>query len=57
MDWLIAVFDDPQLVVEHYDEMDSDMIEKLLEIFKRLNKIDDKEKARKNLQTNKEAMR
>lgn len=29
MDWLIAVTDDPELVQAHYDEMDTDLIERL----------------------------
>ena len=29
-DWLIAVTDDPELITEHYDELDTSMIEKLL---------------------------
>ena len=49
MDWLIAVFDDEQLVTEYYDEMDTGTIEKLLIIFKRVNEIDEKEEKLKNL--------
>lgn len=51
MDWLIAVFDDAALVTEHYDEMDTDTIEQLLAIFRRVNRIDEKEQKLKNLQT------
>ena len=51
MDWLIAVFDDAALVTEHYDEMDTDTIEQLLAIFRRINRIDEKEQKLKNLQT------
>lgn len=51
MDWLIAVFDDTDLVTEHYDEMDTDLIEQLLTIFRRVNRIDEKEQKLKNLQT------
>lgn len=48
-DWLIAVTDDPKLVEENYDELDSGTIEKLLAIFRRVNKIDDKEEKLKNV--------
>lgn len=51
-DWLVAVTDDEELVKQHYDEFDSDMIEKLLLIFKRLNRIDEKEQKQKNLEEN-----
>lgn len=50
MDWLIAVFDDEQLVLDHYDEMDTALIEKILKIFLRINKIDEKEENLKNLE-------
>ena len=48
MDWLIAVTDNEELIVEHYDEIDTGTVEKLLEIFKRLNKIEEKEAKLKN---------
>lgn len=48
MDWQIAATDDEQLIVENYDNLDSGTIEKILLIFKRLNKIDEKEAKRKN---------
>ena len=48
MDWLIAVTDDEQLIVDNYDDMDTDTIEKILEIFKRVNRIDEKEEKQKN---------
>lgn len=57
MDWLIAVFDDVDFVIDNYDAMDAEMIEKILGIFKRLNKIDEKEQARKNLTAKREGMR
>lgn len=50
MDWLIAVFDDEQLVLENYEEMDTALIEKILLIFLRINKIDEKEEHLKNLE-------
>ena len=48
MDWLIAATDDEQLIVENYDSLDTEIIEKIFSIFKRLNKIDEKEAKRKN---------
>lgn len=42
MDWLIAVTDDPDLIVQNYDEMDTETIETLLSIYKRLNKVEEK---------------
>lgn len=48
MDWLIAVTDDEDLIVENYDEITTEVVEKLLEIFKRLNKIEEKEAKLKN---------
>lgn len=55
MDWLIAVFDDEQFIIDNYDEMDTGMIEKILSIFLRINKIDEKEKALKNLEKERKA--
>lgn len=49
MDWLIAVTDNEQLITEHYDSMDTGVIEQLLSIFRRVNKIDEKEQKQKNL--------
>lgn len=48
MDWLIAVVDDEQLIVDNYNEMNTETIEKILVIFKRVNKIDEKEEKQKN---------
>lgn len=50
MDWLIAVFDDEDFVVRNYEEMDTGTIEQILAIFKRVNKLDEKEDKLKNLQ-------
>ncbi|MBQ3478941.1 MAG: hypothetical protein IJH25_12320 [Clostridia bacterium] len=55
MDWLIAVFDDEALVLENYDGMDTGTVEQLLEIFRRINRIDEKEQKQKNLQTARQA--
>ena len=51
MDWLIAVTDNEELVLAHYDEMDTGTIERLLAIFKRVNRIDEKEAHQKKLLT------
>ena len=51
MDWLIAVVDDENLIVENYNDMDTSTIEKILAIFKRVNKIDEKEEKQKNAES------
>ena len=55
MDWLIAVFDNEALVLENYDAMDTGTIEQLLEIFRRVNRIDEKEQKPKNVMTARQA--
>lgn len=50
-DWLIAATDDSALVARNYDQIDADTVERILQIFLRLNHIDDKDDARKNRQT------
>ena len=47
MDWLIAVTE--ELILNNYDDMDTATIEKILSIFKRVNKIDEKEEKLKNM--------
>ena len=49
MDWLIAATNDEQLILDNYDSMDTGTIEKILSIFKRVNKIDEKEEKLKNM--------
>lgn len=49
-DWLLAVTDNPELVKRHYNELSTETIEKLISIFKRINRIDEKEAKRKNPQ-------
>lgn len=49
MDWLIAATDDVNFVRENYDDFDTGVIEKILLIFKRLNRIDEKADKLKNL--------
>ena len=51
LDWLIAVTNDAELVRKHYDELSTEDIMKMLEIFKRVNKITEKENALKNRET------
>jgi len=48
-DFLVATFDDKELVRDNYDELDADTIERIVKIFGRINHIDEKEEqARKN---------
>lgn len=51
MDWLIAATDNESLIVENYNDMDADMIEKILAIFKRVNRIEEKEAKQKNVES------
>lgn len=51
MDWLICVTDDEELIRENYDSMDTETVEKMLSIFKRVNHIDEKEEKQKNAQS------
>lgn len=46
-DWLIAVTDDPKIVLANYDKLNTDTIVQMLEIFCRLNHISDEEKKQK----------
>lgn len=48
MDWLIAATDNEELITAHYDQLDTGTIEKILLIFKRVNKIDEKDAKLKN---------
>lgn len=57
-DFLVAVFDDPVLVRDHYDELDADTIDRIVKIFGRLNHIDEKEELqRKNREAQAQAKR
>ena len=51
MDWLIAVPDNEQLILDHYNDLDTGVIEQLLQIFRRVNRMDEKEQKQKNLLT------
>lgn len=57
-DFLVAAFDDVIFVKENYDEFDADLIDRVCQIFGRINHIDEKEeKARKNREAQAEAKR
>ena len=47
-DFLTAVFDNSEIVNRFYDDMDTETVDRILKIFKRLNKIDEKEEQAKN---------
>lgn len=50
-DWLVAVTDDEELVRENYDEIDTDLIYRLLAIHRRIEKVDELEAKLKNAKT------
>lgn len=52
-DWLIAVTDDPKVVIANYDKLDSEDIYRILEIFCRLNHIPDDDEKKHKAQTEK----
>ena len=54
-DWLVAVTDDEQLIIDNYDEIDTDLIYRLLAIHRRVDKIDEMESKLKNVTTPGEA--
>ena len=56
MDWLIAATDNEELIVNNYDEIDTGTIEKILSIFRRVNKIDEKEEKLKNMEKERKEM-
>lgn len=48
-DFLVAAFDDSSFVRDNYDNLDAEIIDRIVKIFGRLNHIDEKEEAaRKN---------
>ena len=47
--FLVAVFDNEDLVKEVYDELDSETLYRICDIFRRVNKIDEIEEHQKNL--------
>lgn len=50
MDWVSAVVDNPDFTKKHFDNMTSADIYRLLELFLRLNKIEEMEQQVKNLE-------
>lgn len=56
MDWLIAATDNEELIIANYDSMDTGTIEKILSIFRRVNKIDEKEEKLKNAEKERKGM-
>ena len=48
-DWLIAVTDNEELIKQKYDEIDQTTVDKQVEIYKRVNRIQEKEERLKNL--------
>ena len=48
LDWLVAATDMEEFMREHYNEIDTDTVYKILEIFRRVNKIDEREAKLKN---------
>lgn len=50
-DFLVAATDNPELILANYDEMTTETIETILKIYRRVNKIDEKEQKLKNQMT------
>ena len=50
-DWLVAVTDNEELIRENYDEIDTDLIYRLLTIHRRVDKVDELEAKLKNAKT------
>lgn len=51
MDWLIAVTDNEQLIVDNYNDMDCATVYRIVEIFKRVNQFLKREEELKNALT------
>ena len=49
LDWLIAATDDEELILAHYDSLDTEVVERILSIFKRVNRITEKEAHQKKM--------
>lgn len=56
MDWLIAATDNEELILKNYDQIDTGTIEKILSIFRRVNRIDEKESKLKNMEKERKGM-
>ena len=50
MRWLVAVTNEPKVCEENFDNIDVETVERLLEVFDRVNKITEKEEARKKFE-------
>lgn len=50
-DWLVAATDNEELIRENIDEIDSELVYRILAIFRRINKIDELEAKLKNVKT------
>ena len=51
LDWLVAATDNEELIRENYNDIDTETIYRILSIFKRINKIEEKEIKLKNAGT------
>lgn len=57
-DFLVAAFNDPIFIRDNYNELDADILDKVVKIFGRINHIDEKEEAaRKNKEAQAQAKR
>lgn len=57
-DFLVAAFNDATFIRDNYNELDADILDKVVKIFGRLNHIDEKEEAaRKNKEAQAQAKR
>lgn len=57
-DFLVASFNDSSFVRDNYNEMDAEMLDRVVKIFGRINHIDEKEEAaRKNKEAQEQAKR
>lgn len=54
-DWMVAVTDEPELISKYLDDIDTETVEKMLEIFLRVNKIAEKEEAQRKNSESREA--
>ena len=54
LDWLVAATDREDLVRENYNDIDTETVYRILEIFRRVNKIKEREEKLKNAETPRE---
>ena len=50
-DWLVAITDDEDLIREHYDDISTDTVYRMLAIHRRVDKVDELEAKLKNVET------